>query len=62
MKLAHHACTAANKLGITGQALHAGELTLIHPVTGENMTFYAPLPEEFENALALLRKRSASSR
>ena len=48
----------ANKLGITGQALHAGELRLTHPVTRERMAFTAPLPEEFENALALLEKRS----
>ncbi|MCR5809769.1 MAG: RluA family pseudouridine synthase [Clostridiales bacterium] len=49
---------ARNKLGIVGQALHAGELRLIHPSTGELMTFTAPLPEEFENALAKLRKAS----
>lgn len=48
-----------NRLGITGQALHAGELSLVHPATHERMTFTAPLPEEFEKALALLRKLSA---
>lgn len=52
---------AKNKLGITGQALHAGELRLTHPRTHELMTFTAPLPEEFEKALDKLR-RSAMPR
>ncbi len=52
---------AKNKLGIVGQALHAGELRLTHPRTGEAMTFTAPLPEEFQNALDKLR-RSAMPR
>ena len=47
-----------NKLGIVGQALHAGELHLTHPRTGERMTFTAPLPEEFRAALEKLRKQS----
>ena len=45
-----------NKLGIVGQALHAGELRLTHPRTGEQMRFEAPLPEEFQNALEKLRR------
>lgn len=48
---------AKNTLGVVGQALHAGELRLTHPVTGEKMTFTAPLPEEFETALEKLRNR-----
>lgn len=44
-----------NRLGIVGQALHAGELKLIHPSTGEEMTFKAELPEEFSAALEKLR-------
>ena len=48
---------AKNSLGIVGQALHAGELRLTHPRTGESMCFTAPLPEEMEHALDLLRKR-----
>lgn len=47
-----------NKLGIEGQALHAGELRLIHPRTGREMRFCAPLPEEFENTLEKLRKNA----
>lgn len=30
------------------QALHAAEIHFIHPVTGEEMTFDAPIPEDFE--------------
>ncbi|MBO6062015.1 MAG: RluA family pseudouridine synthase [Clostridia bacterium] len=48
---------AANKLGVTGQALHAGELRFTHPAAGEEMAFFAPLPEEFEAALSKLRAR-----
>ncbi|MBR3357603.1 MAG: RluA family pseudouridine synthase [Solobacterium sp.] len=39
-----------------GQVLHAHRLTLVHPRTGEEMTFEAPLPEYFENLLTILRK------
>ncbi len=31
-----------------GQALHAGTLGFVHPVTGEYMEFTAPLPENYE--------------
>ncbi|MCP5020492.1 MAG: RluA family pseudouridine synthase [bacterium] len=32
-------------------ALHAAELTFDHPVTGESVTFEAPLPQEMQNLL-----------
>ena len=38
-----------------GQALHATRLTLTHPETGERMSFDAPLPENFQKTLELLR-------
>lgn len=38
-----------------GQCLHAERLTLIHPVSGETMTFEASLPERFGEILRLLR-------
>ncbi len=41
---------------LNGQLLHACRLTLTHPVTGERMTFEAPLPEYFERALKVLEK------
>ena len=39
-----------------GQLLHAGQLSFIHPSTGERVTFTAPLPEYFESVLQKLRK------
>lgn len=45
-----------NSLGFIGQALHAAELRLTHPRTGENMCFTADMPENFKNALEKLRK------
>jgi len=41
---------------IAGQALHAAELHFLHPVTGETMSFSAPLPADMESVLALLRR------
>ncbi len=38
------------------QALHARRLSLRHPKTGELMTFEAPRPADFAQALAALRK------
>lgn len=43
--------------GLNGQLLHAYKLTLTHPRTGEEMTFYAPLPDYFENVLTKLRNK-----
>jgi 23S rRNA pseudouridine1911/1915/1917 synthase len=47
--------------------LHASRLRFTHPVTGEEMTFQAPLPEKLDALLRQLRpvsprKRSARSR
>ena len=39
-----------------GQLLHARQLVLTHPITGERMTFEAELPEYFDNVLEKLRK------
>ncbi|MCE5197543.1 MAG: RluA family pseudouridine synthase [Armatimonadota bacterium] len=41
-----------------GQALHAHSLALNHPVTGERMTFEAPLPEEMQALLEWLEKHA----
>jgi 23S rRNA pseudouridine1911/1915/1917 synthase len=41
-----------------GQALHAVELGLNHPINGERIICRAPLPEPFEKLLAVLRRRS----
>lgn len=37
-------------------ALHAGSLTITHPLTRERVTLTAPLPRDFEVALKYLRK------
>ena len=40
--------------GFGRQALHARRLTLVHPVSGEEMSWESPLPEDIEALLALL--------
>ncbi len=44
-------------LGMQGQALHAGVLGFDHPRSGERLLFEAPLPEDMEHALHMLRTR-----
>ncbi len=39
---------------IEGQALHSASLSFVHPGTGENMRFEAPLPEDMEKILNTL--------
>lgn len=43
-------------LNTNGQMLHAFELSFIHPVTEQWMTFNAPLPKEFEEILGSLEE------
>lgn len=40
-----------------GQLLHAYELVLTHPKSGERMCFHAPLPEHFQSVLRRLRNK-----
>ena len=42
------------KFKLSGQLLHAVELSLTHPRTGERMTFNAPLPPEFQAVIEKL--------
>lgn len=42
---------------IAGQALHSLTLTLVHPVTHEEMTFTAPLPADMQQILNTLRRQ-----
>ena len=44
-----------NKFNLRGQLLHAYQLELTHPTTGERMTFTAPLPDYFEEVLSKLK-------
>jgi len=41
------------------QALHAATLTLVHPVSKEELTFTAPLPDDFQRLLTLLESEIA---
>jgi 23S rRNA pseudouridine1911/1915/1917 synthase len=41
--------------------LHAVQLGLDHPITGERMVFEAPLPPVMEKLLLVLRRRSGAS-
>lgn len=43
-------------LSIDGQALHATSVMFRHPTTGEEVYFEAPLPEDMESQLQILRK------
>lgn len=45
-------------VNLPGQALHAEQLSLIHPLSEESVTAIAPLPPHFTTLLAVLRKRS----
>ena len=47
---------AQHKSHFAGQCLHAAELRLIHPRSGSEMHFTAPMPQNFDTVLALLRK------
>ena len=38
------------------QALHAKKLTISHPITGEEMSWKAPLPQDLKDLLATLNK------
>lgn len=44
------------KFKLGGQLLHATELELVHPKTGQAMKFFAPLPTDFENVLKKLKE------
>ncbi len=47
-----------NKTLFLGQCLHAKELRFVHPITGENMHFECPLPENMELIIKKLRAQS----
>lgn len=44
-------------LKMDGQALHAAVLGFVHPSTGEYMEFTAPMPDDMEELLAVLKSR-----
>ena len=49
----------SSPFAIKWQALHSLSLTLNHPVTKEEMTFTAPLPQDMEKILTGLRNKMA---
>jgi 23S rRNA pseudouridine1911/1915/1917 synthase len=46
------------KVNLAGQALHARQLSLIHPLSEKLITAIAPLPAEFTKLLQVLRNRN----
>jgi len=46
-------------VALPGQALHAVQLGLNHPITGERLVCEAPLPPVFERLLRVLRRRQS---
>jgi len=44
--------------GFKRQALHAAMLSLFHPITGEEMTWHAPIPDDMVNLTDILREDS----
>jgi 23S rRNA pseudouridine1911/1915/1917 synthase len=42
--------------GFGRQALHAAELTLEHPLSGESLSFKAPLPDDMQQLLSVLAR------
>ncbi len=56
-----HACSAEVKTAVKDlarQALHAYRLSFIHPVSGETVSFEAPLPQDMYHLLSVLRLES----
>jgi len=51
-----------NPWGLRRQALHAFRLTFVHPTTGAEMSFVAPLPADIEAALGRLREARGEGR
>ena len=49
---------ARHRALVHGQCLHAGELSLIHPATGEKKTFQAEPPADFAALLDILRREN----
>jgi len=47
---------------LSRQALHAGRLSFVHPITGKEMTFESPLPEDMAEVTHFLREKVAGRR
>lgn len=42
------------------QALHAFELGIVHPVSGEEMSWQAPMPDDFQQLIEVMRQEAAN--
>ncbi len=49
---------AKQRFALNGQLLHAQQLIFNHPSTGEQMEFFAPLPDYFQRVLTTLRNKN----
>ncbi len=47
----------SNKFGVEGQLLHAFSLSFCHPTTGEEISFTAPIPDDFKKVLDILNTK-----
>lgn len=45
----------SQKFKLNGQLLHAGELSFVHPKSGEKVTFTAPIPDYFQSVLEKIK-------
>ena len=45
------------EFNLAGQLLHAGEIGFVHPKSKENVSFSAPLPEDFKITLERIREK-----
>jgi 23S rRNA pseudouridine1911/1915/1917 synthase len=54
-RIFHHSGPAGD-FNLNRQALHAYEITFVHPVTLQTMTLQAPLPADFRQLLSILRQ------
>lgn len=49
------------QMSTSGQALHAGALEFVHPITEQRMHFTAPMPEDMATLLHVLRMESKTT-
>ena len=54
-----HPATADNRLLLNRQALHAAEISIEHPRTGQQLTFRAPLPADLTEVIRVLSQPAA---
>jgi 23S rRNA pseudouridine1911/1915/1917 synthase len=51
--------TGPDDVLIARQALHAFRLMIRHPITGKEIQFEAPLPDDFQRTLSFLRQSAS---